>query len=462
MSRAPAWRAIACVVACWIVVEPSTLGAAREIRVAAGDNLQAALDRAQPGDHVLLAAGARFTGSFVLPARADTSEVFITLRTDARDLPGPGVRTAPRWSGRLAVLEGEPGRPALRAAAGTHHWRIENVEFGPNANARGAIVELGPPGHRVLETVPHDLVLDRVYIHGDAERGQLRGIALNSRETRILNSYIADIKAAGFDSQAIAGWNGPGPYLIENNYLEAAGENVMFGGGDPSIDGLVPSDIVIRGNDIARPVAWRGSRWTVKNLLELKNARHVTIEKNTLEHHWAAAQSGYAIVFTPRNQEGRAPWSRVEDVRFIDNVVRHVAAGINILGTDDERESGRTRGITIARNRFEDVNGPAWGGNGDFVQIGDGPADVRIEDNVVEHTGRMISVYGGRRGLTVEPFVFRGNTLRHNRYGVIGTNASPGKATLERFFPGALFQGNTIAGGDPGQYPSGNRFTPSP
>ena len=28
-------------------------------------------------------------------------------------------------------------------------------------------------------------------------------------------------------SQAIGGWNGPGPYVISNNFLEAAGENVM-------------------------------------------------------------------------------------------------------------------------------------------------------------------------------------------------------------------------------------------
>ena len=44
------------------------------------------------------------------------------------------------------------------------------------------------------------------------------------------------------------GWNGPGPFLIENNYLEAAGENVMFGGSDPSIANLVPSNITIRRN----------------------------------------------------------------------------------------------------------------------------------------------------------------------------------------------------------------------
>jgi hypothetical protein len=88
--------------------------------------------------------------------------------------------------------------------------------------------------------VPHNLVLDRVYAHGDPSLGQKRGISLNSASTTITGSYIFDIKAVGQDSQAICGWNGPGPFMITNNYLEAAGENVLFGGADPSIPNLVP------------------------------------------------------------------------------------------------------------------------------------------------------------------------------------------------------------------------------
>ena len=42
----------------------------------------------------------------------------------------------------------------------------------------------------------------------------------------------------------------------------------------------------------------------VKNLLELKNARRVTIDGNLFEYSWSSGQAGYAIVFTPRNQEG--------------------------------------------------------------------------------------------------------------------------------------------------------------
>jgi hypothetical protein len=453
-------RAAAVVAAIALLTAPAGSRQQGTINVSFGGDLQAAIDRAQPGDRILLAPGARFSGSFVLPARPPGGG-FITIGTNGPGLPGAGVRTGPRWSGLLAVIASDTGKPALRTAPGAHHWRIENVEFGPTAGGAGAIVELGlpPPGQRSLAEVPHNLVLDRVYIHGDPATGQRRGVALNSAATEVINSHIGDIKATGFDTQAIGGWNGPGPYLIENNYLEAAGENIMFGGGDPSIDGLVPSGIIIRRNHITRPLSWRGAGWTVKNLLELKNARDVTIEENTLEHHWAGAQSGYAIVFTPRNQEGRAPWSVVEDVRFTGNLVRHVSAGINISGTDDERPSGRARGISILRNRFEDISGAAWGGPGDFIQIGNGPEDVRVEGNTVDQTGRIISAYGNtHRGLAVANFVFRDNIVRHNRYGVIGSDASPGRVTLERFFPGAVFEGNVITGGDPGQYPKGNRF----
>src|SRR3989442_422817 len=96
---------------------------------------------------------------------------------------------------------------------------------------------------------------------------------------------IAEIKAVGQDSQAIAGWNGPGPYAITNNYLEGAGENVIFGGADPTIPNLVPGDITIAGNAIAKRPAWRSENWTVKNLLELKNARRVSIHDNTVDYN---------------------------------------------------------------------------------------------------------------------------------------------------------------------------------
>jgi hypothetical protein len=148
----------------------------------------------------------------------------------------------------------------------------------------------------------------------------------------------------------------------------------------------------------------------------------------------------------------------VEDVRFTNNIVRKVSGGFNISGTDDEKPSQRTRGIVIENNLFVDIGAEPWGGPGDFVQIGNGPADVRIEANTVVQTGKALLIYGSRHSDKVPGFVFRNNVVRHNRYGVFGADTGIGKPVLAKFFPGVIFEGNVFAGGDAREYPAGNRF----
>src|SRR6516165_2864933 len=87
------------------------------------------------------------------------------------------------------------------------------------------------------------------------------------------------------------------------------------------------------------PARRRGPRWQIKNLLELKNARRVRIEYNLFENNWVEAQPGYAILFTPRNQDGKCPWCVVESVEFSHNIVRNTSAGMNILGFDSPNVS---------------------------------------------------------------------------------------------------------------------------
>jgi hypothetical protein len=251
------------------------------IHVAAGGDLQAAIDAARPGDTIALERGATFVGNFVLPMKSGSG--YVTIRTDGDDgLPGEGARVVPADAPLLAKIKSSDVTAALRTAPGAHHWRLLLLEFQANEKGRGDIILLGS-GDRdqnSLDVVPHDLIVDRCYVHGDPAIGQKRGIALNSATTEIVNSYISDIKAVGQDSQALGGWNGPGPYRIENNYLEAAGENFLMGGAAPYIHGLTPSDISFRFNHLAKPLDWRQSRWQVKNLFELKNARRVVIEGN--------------------------------------------------------------------------------------------------------------------------------------------------------------------------------------
>ncbi|MGE0453608.1 MAG: hypothetical protein AB7O37_13220 [Vicinamibacteria bacterium] len=417
--------------------------------VAAGGDLQAALDAAAPGDVIVLAAGAVFRGPFTLPAKA--GDDWVTLRSDGR-LPPAGTRVGPQDASAMAALEAASGS-VIVAAPGAHHYRLSGLEIRPVAGSFLAnLVELGS-SDGTAEEIPHHLVVERCYIHGDARRGSRRGIALNSGESSIVDSYLADFKEVGADSQAIAGWNGPGPFLIENNSLEAAGENVMFGGADPSIAGLVPADITLRRNRLAKPLAWKrgepgyaATRWSVKNLLELKNARRVVIEGNLLEHNWVEAQAGFAVLFTVRNQDGGAPWSCVEDVRFEGNRVRHTASGINVLGFDDNHPSGQARRITIRNNLFEDVGGPRWGGGGRLLQLLDATSEVVFEHNTAFHTGNLVTADGRPHA----GFVFRDNIAAHNEYGVVGSGSAPGADALRRFFPGALFRRNVIVGAPAG------------
>jgi hypothetical protein len=363
----------------------------------------------------------------------------------------------------MPTLRSPNGSAALATVPGAHHWRLQWLAFEANAGGAGDIITLGDGSsdQRDAAKVPHHFELDGLIVRGDPVRGQKRGIALNSASTTIRNSDIRDIKAAGQDSQAICGWNGPGPYVIENNYLEAAGENVMFGGADPSIDGLVPSDITFRGNFLSKPLEWRSanSPWTVKNLLELKNARRVLIEGNVLENNWLAAQTGYAIVLTPAN-DGRAPWTVVSEVVMRRNLVRHVASGISILGFDYHAPSQQTRHLEIRHNLFYDVDGSRWGGDGRFLLIGDEPADVVVDHNTVIQSGSILQMYGRQNGRArpIQGLQVTNNLALHNEYGIIGDNAGIGRSSITEYLTREEIRGNVFAGANPALYPPDNLF----
>ena len=190
----------------------------------AGGDLQAALDRARPGDTVLLTPGATYTGSFVLRAKGDGEPIVLRSATEDSKLPGPSQRIGPAAASLLATITPSEAKPALRTAPGAKGWRIVAVAFVGNGRARDLItLGDGSTAQSELQNIPSDIVLDRVLVLGDPVHDQKRGIALNSASTTIKNSYIGEIKARGQESQAIAGWNGPGPFTIENNTLEAAG-----------------------------------------------------------------------------------------------------------------------------------------------------------------------------------------------------------------------------------------------
>jgi hypothetical protein len=199
----------------------------------------------------------------------------------------------------------------------------------------------------------------------------------------------------------------------------------------------------------------KATRWQVKNLLELKNARRVQIAGNLFENNWAQAQNGTAILFTPRAEGGQCPWCVVEEVTFEYNVVRGVGSAFNILGVDDYTPSQQTRAIRIRHNEFVDMS-ERWGGTGYFALLQRQPRDVVIDHNTIvsEGGGGVIQVDGP----PIDGFVLTNNVARHNRYGIIGSGHAPGNDSIKAFFPKGVIRRNVLAGGSASDYPSDNKF----
>jgi len=181
----------------------------------------------------------------------------------------------------------------------------------------------------------------------------------------------------GQDSQAVNGYITPGPIKLVNDYLEAAGENVMFGGAGRGAGGYVPSDIEVRNNYFFKPLSWVAktktvpATYAVKNSFELKSAQRVLFDNNIIENKWDAGQVGGAFLLTVRScQSGDV--AVVKDVTITNNILKNVISGFALLAVDgqcgtpsypDCHNAGNTERVYIANNLVTLWDTTAQGGS---------------------------------------------------------------------------------------------------
>lgn len=421
----------------------SSLGATpapgRTLSVRAGEDPSRVLSKASCGDTVELQAGTTF-GTLLLPQKNCDDSHWIVVRTSAPDskLPPEGTRLTPCYAG-ISALAGRPdlhcgssdnalakieftgkgGSGPVAFAAGANHYRLLGLEI-TRAASDGCIYNLvefkGPADH---------LVFDRLWIHGTAQDETARGIMLGpSRYLAIVDSFFSDFHCvartgACTDAQAIFGGLGDspmGPYKIVNNFLEAAAENILFGGGAATV---APADIEIRHNYLFKPLTWMkgqlgfvggrdGSPFIVKNLFELKNAQRVLFEENILENTWGGfSQAGFGILLTPKNQargnDNLCPDCLVTDVTIRKCEMSHIGSGFQIANA----AGGKGQGVAKDGGRYsihdvvlEDVRPALYKGFGVFAQISTTPgisALPRLHDVKIDH----VLALGPQAGLMV-------------------------------------------------------------
>ncbi len=421
--------------------------ASSTVLVKRGGNLQAAIDNARYGDVIVLEAGATYAGPIVLPFKESPpdSDQYITITTsNLNGIPAENQRVDPSIHGQaMPKIVGPNTSVSIATAERAHHYKFVGVEFSPAADSQYLynLIDLGRSDYKSLSQFPHHLIFDRCYIHSTGLNKARRGFGLNSGDTTITNSYISGFAGAEDETQGIAGWNGPGPFHIVNNYIEGGGQNIMFGGGDPAVQNLVPSNIEIRRNFLYKPLEWFGHA-TIKAVIELKNARNVVIDGNVLECGGLTS----AFVLTVRNQSGTAPWSTLEDITVTNNIVRHSAAGFSILGRDSYNQSQQAKRFRIANNLLVDV-GPDYSAAFLAGCCGD---TMTVENNTVQQTGVIMLCYGP----PISNFVLRNNIMQYNAYGV---NCPPN--ALDHGSRGNIIadnQGAISDNGSPANIPNGN------
>ena len=337
------------------------------IKVHQGDNLQAVLNAVQCGQTIQLDAGATFSGYFNVKAMNCDADHWIIIRTSSPDsaLPAEGTRLTPCYAGMasmvgrpayscphpqnvLATIEqNKPGNGPLFFAPGANYYRLIGLEItrsGENLGAGRLISLQGTADH---------IFVDRCWLHGQPQDETYDGVATGGgTNIAIFDSYLNDFKCIAVtgsctDAHAIAGGLGDtqdGPVLIQNNFLEASGEAVMFGGGPAT---KTPSDITVQFNHFWKPLQWMpgspnfvggpdGRPFVVKNHFELKNAARVLVQANLMENVWGGfSQRGFAILLAPYNQHEKSglnvcPLCQVTDVTIRYCRISHTGGGLSL------------------------------------------------------------------------------------------------------------------------------------
>ena len=219
------------------------------------------------------------------------------------------------------------------------HYRLIGLEITRPRDGKWYNALLGFAGSHII--------LDRNWIHGDptADTTHLVQTQAGSDHVAIINSYMTDAhcKASPATCSDAQDWSDGGHGIFMkayNNFMEASGQSIMFGGAAAVI---ITSDVEIRLNHMFKPLTWNpldknfiGTKFTVKNNLELKEGQRILVEGNIMENTWGGfTQNGANLLVTPKNQSGSngrniCPICFVSDVTLRYNYVVHGSQGLQV------------------------------------------------------------------------------------------------------------------------------------
>jgi hypothetical protein len=357
--------------------------------VHAGGDLKSALSGVHCGDQVVIDAGALFSGNFAVPLINCPTNPVLVRSASIASLP-VGLLVQQSQANLMPTISTPNDDSVLGFAPGTSGWYFAGINFtvAQGVQELWNLITLSVNATAVSQ-LPANITFDRVLVHGN-DQMCVRGFIADAVKFALINSQVYDFVDTVQDTQAVLAYNSPGPFLIANNYLEATGENIMFGdGGLPTIAGNIPSDITVRLNNLNKLAAWyhgpapcgaagQPPCYDVKNNFECKDCQRALVDSNIMSYAVAQGQgecvmlnifSGYSAL----------------DVTFSNNLCQHAAGGFSLNGF----ATTATARVLWRNNLMQDISA-AWGGTKGVCLEVDGPSlDFTIDHNTCINLGSI-------------------------------------------------------------------------
>ncbi len=404
------------------------------------DNLQTAVNNATGGTDIHLPVGFVWNGGLVLQNRAENGWVRIIadgakntfgVRANPADYPGgPGSPAVIKgtndygavYCGQYNAASGgkaQTNDPSHLYYGACHHYAFVGLE----------IVGSGDTGLTLLYTLihfnagtiaatdgssqAHDIIFQGCYIHRQSNLRNLVNLVNADLDSfSIYDSYLAGARSPDVPNQnnAVYASTTRGPHTFKNNYFEGASVDLIYGGG-PAVPFLILQNVEITGNyftkDLAfntpncaaaaaAPADYGGNCYLkptdIKNLLEFKVGKFVTIKGNVFEYSIAGdfyndGQGGNTVTIRNLDVSGSQPQD-TSNFEISNNIFRKSANGIIVEGYDNTvlgQASSNGWGnyslvppvyinhnydIHIANNWFDRLSFTLWGlqGRGNYQQ----------------------------------------------------------------------------------------------
>lgn len=340
--------------------------------------IQAAVNAASYGDIIQCDANVTFVEQdFLLPNKgAGSSYITITTNASAGSLPPAGHRTGPAYETFMPRIKSAGfGVSTVNLADGAHHYKFQHVHFPHVPSGYNSMFAMGTGEQKLKANHPHHVIIDQCYFEGDAIDGQRCGVNWNAGEGEITNSYFEKCTAMGQDAQCIAGNNGTGPLLIDNNYLSGGAENVIFGGSDPWMRWRMTTtgNVSTTGADVSLvdPTGRDIGDLVVGDLLaiDVESGAGITLEFPTIATFTRNSASTATLTWTPAlsaNPDTTAGSIRhdviMDGVTITNNLfTKDLAWRDGILGTPVNPSATLGAGGTLATTYYYKVQAGATG-----------------------------------------------------------------------------------------------------